>query len=75
MEDGAALVGLATALGCISLTVITGNPFFDALGSVLIGSLLGMGSTPNSTDPCRFYCSLFDQKECFTSEHPLNPTS
>lgn len=41
MEDGAALVGLATALGCISLTVITGNPFFDALGSVLIGSLLG----------------------------------
>jgi len=41
MEDGAALVGLATALGCISLTVLTGNPFYDSLGSVLIGSLLG----------------------------------
>lgn len=41
MEDGAALLGISIGLVCLGLTYWTGNPMFDALGSVLIGSLLG----------------------------------
>lgn len=39
-EDVAALCGLAFALVAIGLTIVTGNPFFDALGSIVIGALL-----------------------------------
>ncbi len=39
-EDAAALLGLAFALLAVGLTIVTGNPFFDALGSVVIGVLL-----------------------------------
>jgi len=39
-EDLAALLGLAFALLAIVLTVITGNPLFDALGTLAIGVLL-----------------------------------
>ena len=39
-EDIAALLGLSFALIAIVLTVITGNPVFDALGSISIGVLL-----------------------------------
>ena len=39
-EDLAALVGLVVALVAVSLTWITGNPLFDALGSLAIGLLL-----------------------------------
>jgi divalent metal cation (Fe/Co/Zn/Cd) transporter len=39
-EDFAALLGLSFSLIAVTLTVITGNPIFDALGSVAIGSLL-----------------------------------
>ena len=39
-EDIAALFGLTFALISIILAVITGNPVFDALGSISIGSLL-----------------------------------
>lgn len=39
-EDIAALFGLALALAAIALTLITGNPFFDAMGSIAIGVLL-----------------------------------
>lgn len=39
-EDVAALLGLIFALCAISLTVLTNNPFFDALGSIGIGVLL-----------------------------------
>jgi cation diffusion facilitator family transporter len=39
-EDFAALVGLCFALVAVLLTALTGNPFWDALGTVLIGVLL-----------------------------------
>jgi cation diffusion facilitator family transporter len=39
-EDVAALVGLAVALGAIALTMITGDPFYDAVGTLVVGALL-----------------------------------
>jgi len=39
-EDIAALAGLALALAAILLTMATGNPIFDAAGSIAIGVLL-----------------------------------
>lgn len=39
-EDLAALLGLAFALGAVLLTLITGNPLFDAVGTLMIGVLL-----------------------------------
>src|SRR5690606_11896024 len=39
-EDLAALLGLAFALVAVMLSVVTGNPIWDALGTVAIGLLL-----------------------------------
>ncbi|HEU4665989.1 MAG TPA: cation diffusion facilitator family transporter [Dokdonella sp.] len=39
-EDLAALLGLAFALAAVLLTMITGNPVFDAIGTLAIGVLL-----------------------------------
>ena len=39
-EDIAALLGLAFALISVILSMITGNPLFDAIGSIGIGALL-----------------------------------
>jgi len=39
-EDIAALAGLVLALLAVSLTLVTGNPFWDALGTMAIGVLL-----------------------------------
>ena len=39
-EDFAALTGLTFALFAISLTLYTGNPVYDAAGSIVIGALL-----------------------------------
>jgi divalent metal cation (Fe/Co/Zn/Cd) transporter len=39
-EDLAALLGLALALAAVLLTVLTGNPVWDALGSMSIGAVL-----------------------------------
>jgi cation diffusion facilitator family transporter len=41
LEDLGALLGLGMALIGVTLAVVTGNPRFDALGSVAIGLLLG----------------------------------
>ncbi|GAB3513432.1 cation diffusion facilitator family transporter [Pseudoxanthomonas daejeonensis] len=39
-EDLAALLGLVFALAAVLLTVVTGNPLFDAIGTIAIGVLL-----------------------------------
>ncbi len=39
-EDLAALLGLTFALFAVGLTIATGNPLYDALGSIVIGGLL-----------------------------------
>jgi len=39
-EDLAALAGLAVALIAVSLALLTGNPVFDAAGSIVVGALL-----------------------------------
>lgn len=39
-EDLAALLGLVFALAAVMLTVVTGNPIFDAIGTLGIGALL-----------------------------------
>jgi len=39
-EDIAALIGLIIALAALSLTAVTGNTVFDALGSIGIGTVL-----------------------------------
>lgn len=41
-EDFAALVGLALALGAVLLTMVSGNPMWDGLGSIWIGGVLIM---------------------------------
>lgn len=40
LEDVAALLGLTFALVGVGLTVLTGNPVWDAIGTILIGALL-----------------------------------
>lgn len=40
LEDVAALTGLSFALLGVGLTAITGDPIFDALGTIMIGTLL-----------------------------------
>ncbi|HSH69333.1 MAG TPA: cation diffusion facilitator family transporter [Deferrisomatales bacterium] len=39
-EDFAALVGLSLALGSVCLSAATGNPLYDAVGTIAIGVLL-----------------------------------
>ena len=42
LEDGAAIVGVVIATVCTAMAYWTNNTIYDAIGSILIGSLLGM---------------------------------
>lgn len=42
LEDAGALIGLALALGGVGLTVLTGDPVWDGVGTMCIGVLLGI---------------------------------
>ena len=42
LEDGAAVLGLVIAAGGILLTYATGNPVWDAVGSIIVGAVLGV---------------------------------
>ncbi|XP_068134614.1 proton-coupled zinc antiporter SLC30A9, mitochondrial isoform X2 [Hyperolius riggenbachi] len=41
MEDAAAVLGVIMASSCMGLTSLTGNPLYDSLGSLGVGTLLG----------------------------------
>lgn len=42
LEDTGALIGLVFALSGVGLTILTGNPIWDGVGTLLIGALLGV---------------------------------
>eukprot|EP01135_Chromosphaera_perkinsii_P011176 Nk52_evm3s2356 gene=Nk52_evmTU3s2356 len=45
MEDGAAVCGVLIAGSCLGASVLTGNPYFDSLGSIFVGGILGTTAT------------------------------
>jgi cation diffusion facilitator family transporter len=42
LEDAGALIGLLLALFGVGLTIVTGNPVWDGVGTMAIGALLGV---------------------------------
>ncbi|KAG2465923.1 ZNT9 protein, partial [Polypterus senegalus] len=44
LEDAAAVLGVILAGGCMGLTSLTGNPYYDSIGSLGVGTLLGVVS-------------------------------
>lgn len=42
LEDTGALIGLVFALAGVGLTMLTGDPVWDGIGTVMIGALLGV---------------------------------
>lgn len=41
LEDSVAVIGVGVAAGAIGLTHITGNPAYDAIGSITVGTMMG----------------------------------
>lgn len=56
-EDGVACIGVVVAATCIHLSVLTGNPVYDAVGSMVIGSLLGAVSAVLISMNLPLYCA------------------
>lgn len=44
LEDSAAVLGVVIAAGCMGITSLTGNPLYDSVGSLGVGTLLGIVS-------------------------------
>jgi zinc transporter 9 len=42
LEDGAAEIGVILAASCLGMAKYTGNPRWDAVGSIVVGLILGM---------------------------------
>lgn len=40
-EDAAAVVSVGLAASCMGMSVVTGSPYYDAVGSLLVGCMLG----------------------------------
>jgi cation diffusion facilitator family transporter len=49
-EDSAALLGIAIALGAITMALVTGDPRWDAAGSIAIGVLLAVVAAVLATE-------------------------
>ncbi|XP_067844469.1 proton-coupled zinc antiporter SLC30A9, mitochondrial isoform X2 [Heptranchias perlo] len=45
LEDAAAVIGVLLAASCMGLTSLTGNTYFDSIGSLGVGALLSIVST------------------------------
>lgn len=45
LEDAAAVLGVILAASCMGLTSLTGSPYYDCIGSLGVGTLLGIVST------------------------------
>lgn len=41
MEDSAAVLGVGIAGACVGLAYWTGNPMWDSIGSIMVGTILG----------------------------------
>lgn len=41
LEDTAAVAGVVVAASCMAMSQYSGNPLFDAVGSILVGTILG----------------------------------
>ena len=48
-QDGAAVAGLAIAAASLVAVKMTGNAIYDPIGSIVVGNLLGMVCSSNST--------------------------
>jgi cation diffusion facilitator family transporter len=70
-EDAAALVGLTIATICLGIAWVTGQVFWDAIGSILVGILLVVVAVLLATEVKSFIigeASSDDIKDFFTSE-------
>ena len=61
LEDSVAVVGIGVAAGSIGLTLVTGNPAYDAIGSITVGTMMGVSVECGRIQDCVLraaYCLL-----------------